>query len=105
MARKVSTTKMSLLKLLVAFPLLLLLSHKCSCKGVLYYQEPEGNTDGTCSGHPNTIKPWIGEPKLKAQIANGSLYTAGEGDDQIYGNLNCVLDQLYDDLAINNQNH
>ncbi len=79
---------MSLSKPLLALPLalLLLLSQQCSCKGVLYYQEPEGNLDGTCSGQPNTIPPWVGEPSLKTQTVNGSLYTAGEGDDQIYGN-------------------
>lgn len=87
---------MSLYRLLAALPFLLLLCQQCSCKGVLYYQEPEGNMDGTCSGQPNTIKPWVGEPALKTQTINGSLYSAGEGDDEIYGKLCTASMTMFD---------
>ena len=82
--------KMAIFKLLVALPILLLLSSQCHSKGVLYYQEPEGNMDGSCSGQPNTNKPWTGEPSFITKVTNGSLYTVGEGDTRIYGNFFCM---------------
>ena len=56
----------------------------CQAKGVLYYQEPE-NDGSVCSGQSNKNWPWSGSPTLVREVTNGSLYTAGEGDDQIYG--------------------
>lgn len=38
-----------------------------------------------CPGKENTNKPWVGTPTLLQTVANGSLYTAGDGDDQVYG--------------------
>ena len=50
----------------------------------LYYKEPELE-DGACPGKPNTVPPWEDQPTLVKTIANGSLYTAGNGDDQLFG--------------------
>lgn len=38
-----------------------------------------------CPGKENTNKPWVGTPTLLQTVANGSLYTAGDGDDQVFG--------------------
>ena len=38
-----------------------------------------------CPGKENTNKPWVGTPTLVQTVANGSLYTAGDGDDQVFG--------------------
>lgn len=79
-------------KLIALVPLLLLVSVDQACsKGVLYYREPEGNLDGTCPGVPNTYVPWTGEPTLKSNVTNGSLYTAGNGEDQVYGRKKCLF--------------
>lgn len=55
-----------------------------SSSSYLYYKEPEV-LDSACSGQPNTGAPWIGKPTLVKQVENGSLYTAGDGEDQLYG--------------------
>lgn len=73
-------------KLVALLPFLMLLSmDQAYSKGVLYYREPEGNLDGTCPGVPNTYGPWTGEPTFVKKMTNGSLYTAGNGEDQVYG--------------------
>lgn len=38
-----------------------------------------------CPGKENTNKPWVGTPTLLQKVANGSLFTAGDGDDQLFG--------------------
>lgn len=38
-----------------------------------------------CPGKENTNKPWVGTPTLLQKVANGSLFTAGDGDDQVFG--------------------
>ena len=38
-----------------------------------------------CPGKENTNTPWVGTPTLLQTVANGSLYTAGDGDDQVFG--------------------
>lgn len=38
-----------------------------------------------CPGAPNTLTPWSGDLVKVNSVANGSLYTAGDGDDKIYG--------------------
>ncbi len=50
----------------------------------LYYKEPVLEDD-TCPGRPNPLDPWVGEPELVKTVGNGSLYTAGNGDDELYG--------------------
>ena len=50
----------------------------------LYYKEPVLE-DSKCPGKPNPLDPWVGEPKLVKTVENGSLYTAGSGDDELYG--------------------
>ncbi len=50
----------------------------------LYYREPE-LADSTCPGTQSTLLPWVGTPSLVRNTTNGSLYTAGEGDDQLFG--------------------
>ena len=49
------------------------------------YLLPEDPTVGatSCPGQPNTNVPWTGTPTLVKEVANGSLYTVGEADDQI----------------------
>ena len=49
------------------------------------YLIPEDPSIGatSCPGQPNTIPPWTGTPTLLKEVANGSLYTVGEDDDQI----------------------
>lgn len=54
-------------------------------RGVLYYKEDETPDGSACSGTPNTLPPWYGQPTFVRQIANGTLYTAGDGEDMIYG--------------------
>ena len=54
-------------------------------RGVLYYKEDEALDGSACSGTPNTLPPWYGQPTFVRQIANGTLYTAGDGEDMIYG--------------------
>lgn len=58
--------------------------------------------DGSCSGQPNTNPPWTGQPVLKTKTANGSLWMAGQGEDQIYGELLVILpmDELIINLAL-----
>ena len=63
---------------------LLLAAELADSRGVLYYKEEEG-LDGACSGTANSKEPWFGEPAFVRQIANGTLYTAGDGEDMIYG--------------------
>lgn len=41
--------------------------------------------DGDCPGSFNKLSPWSGDLVKLKEVANGSLYTAGDGDDQIYG--------------------
>ena len=38
-----------------------------------------------CPGKENTNLPWSGTPALLQKVANGSLFTAGDGEDQLYG--------------------
>lgn len=57
-----------------------------SSRGLFYYREDDefaGNS--SCSGTPNLNRPWIGQPTFVRQIENGTLYTAGDGEDMIYG--------------------
>ena len=63
---------------------LLLAVHLAESRGVLYYEE-DFPADSACSGQPNVIPPWTGQPTFVRQIDNGSLYTAGDGDDMIHG--------------------
>ena len=80
-----------LLSLLSLTPLTLALSPPHSTdvsEGVhsfLYYSEPRGVADASCPGTPNTLTPWTGAPVKVREVENGSLYTAGDGDDQLYG--------------------
>ena len=57
-----------------------------SRRGVVYYKEDDLG-DSACSGQPNLIPPWTGQPTFVRQIENGTLYTAGDGEDMIYGML------------------
>jgi hypothetical protein len=50
----------------------------------LYYSEPRGDPNSTCPGNLNTLIPWTGAPVKLREVENGSLYTAGDGDDQLY---------------------
>ena len=43
------------------------------------------NADGECHGTFNNLAPWSGDLTKIKEVANGSLYTAGDGDDQIFG--------------------
>ena len=54
------------------------------CNTYLYYHE-ESPLTSSCPGSPNVHPPWDGSPTKLTSVANGSLYTAGTGDDQIYG--------------------
>lgn len=75
-------------KLVALLPILLFIfADQVSSKGVLYYREPEDNSDGSCPGVPNTMGAWVGEPTLKSEVTNGSLYTAGNEQDQVYSKL------------------
>ena len=49
------------------------------------YHHEESPLTSSCPGSPNVHPPWDGSPTLLTSVANGSLYTAGVGDDQIYG--------------------
>ena len=63
------------------------------CKAFEITKDPSiGAT--SCPGQPNTIPPWTGMPTLLKEVANGSLYTVGEDDDQIYGK-NCNLSACF----------
>ena len=57
-----------------------------SRRGVIYYKEDDLG-DSACSGQPNLNTPWTGKPTFVSQIENGTLYTAGNGEDMIYGML------------------
>lgn len=50
----------------------------------LYYSE-ESPLTSSCPGQPNTHTPWSGQLVKVKEVENGSLYLAGDGDDQIYG--------------------
>ena len=69
--------------------------HLVSPRGIFYYkEESEDFSNSSCTGQPNSIQPWTGQPTFVRQIENGTLYTAGDGDDMIYGMylwLHCVL--------------
>lgn len=57
-----------------------------SSRGLFYYREDNdlaGNS--SCTGTPNMNQPWIGQPTFVRQIENGTLYTAGDGEDMTYG--------------------
>lgn len=68
-----------------SFTCFLLLFETSFC--YLYYKEPELQ-DNTCHGNPNNATPWHGKPTLLKQVENGSLYSAGDGEDQLYGETN-----------------
>ena len=55
------------------------------CAAHKSYLIPEDPSIGatSCPGQPNTNVPWTGTPTLVKEVANGSLYTVGEDDDQI----------------------
>lgn len=57
------------------------------CAAHKSYLIPEDPSIGatSCPGQPNTNVPWTGTPTLVKEVANGSLYTVGEDDDQING--------------------
>ena len=54
------------------------------CSTYLFHHE-ESPLTSSCPGSPNLHPPWDGSPTHVTSVANGSLYTAGAGDDQIYG--------------------
>ena len=56
----------------------------------LYYSELRGDPNSTCSGNLNTLTPWTGALVKLKEVENGSLYTAGDEDDQLYGACVCV---------------
>ena len=56
---------------------------KDAIRSFLYYSEPAVATS-SCPGTLNTIPPWSGQPTKVKEVVNGSLYTAGDGDDQLY---------------------
>lgn len=62
---------------------LLLTVQLANSHGVLYYREDEFD-DSECPGQPNKIQPWMGSPTFVNQTVNGTLYTAGDGDDMLY---------------------
>lgn len=43
------------------------------------------HADDECHGTFNNLAPWSGDLVKVKEVANGSLYTAGDGDDQIFG--------------------
>ena len=51
----------------------------------LYFSEPDEDPNSTCPGSLNTLPPWTGNPVKIREVENGSLYTAGDADDQLYG--------------------
>lgn len=54
-------------------------------RSFLHVSEPlEPDPNSTCPGTLNTHTPWSGVPVKIREVENGSLYTAGDGDDQIY---------------------
>ena len=65
-------------------------------RGTLYYKEDEAFDGSVCSGTANSIPPWYGQPTFVRQIANGTLYTAGDGEDMIYGKSFSYLKILLD---------
>ena len=44
-----------------------------------------------CPGKENTNLPWSGTPTLLQKVTNGSLFTAGDGEDQLYGEVDHTL--------------
>ena len=45
-----------------------------------------GGADGSvCPGELNMQPAWSGRPTKLREVENGSLYTAGDGEDQLYG--------------------
>lgn len=57
-----------------------------SPRGLLHYKEEhEDFSNSSCTGQPNLIQPWSGQLTFVRQIENGTLFTAGDGDDMIYG--------------------
>ena len=61
-----------------------------SSRGLFYYREDGefANSNSSCTGTPNLNQPWIGQPTFVRQIENGTLYTAGDGEDMIHGMYN-----------------
>ena len=53
-------------------------------KSALFHGDASPLTS-TCPGKPNSLAPWSGSLTKVKEVENGSLYTAGDGDDQIYG--------------------
>lgn len=55
----------------------------------LYYPHSSSSSsslsDSLCPGKPNTNTPWSGQLTKVREVENGSLYLAGDGQDQIYG--------------------
>ena len=58
-----------------------------SSRGLFYYREEEDEfaANSSCTGTPNPNQPWTGQPTFVRQIENGTLYTAGDAEDMIYG--------------------
>jgi hypothetical protein len=58
-----------------------------SSRGLFYYREDEDEfaSNSSCTGTPNPNQPWVGQPTFVRQIENGTLYTAGDAEDMIYG--------------------
>lgn len=52
-------------------------------RGYLFFEEHDTQSSA-CPGKSNTLSPWVGEPTKLSSVANGSLYTAGSGDDELY---------------------
>ena len=50
----------------------------------LYHHEVSPLTS-ECPGKPNTNTPWSGQLTKVKEVENGSLYLAGDQEDQIYG--------------------
>ena len=62
---------------------LFLIVQVAESRGIFYYEEESASDSSACSGQPNLIAPWTGEPSLVRQIDNGTLYTAGDGEDMV----------------------
>ena len=63
----------------------LLSSVECHSPPSFLYSHEASPLTSTCPGQPNTHTPWSGPLTKLKEVVNGSLYLAGDADDQIYG--------------------
>ena len=81
---------------IIAALLLAVAVQLASSRGLFYYKEDdEFAANSSCTGIPNLNQPWIGQPTFVRQIENGTLYTAGDGEDMIYGMYMCHMHAAY----------